>query len=181
LIISEFLPNPQGNDSGQEFIEIYNYGEEIINLENFTLQVGNKTIKMKGNIEPEEYFLITNKDDNFSIRNKGETLRLKYKDEVIFEISYSGKAPEGKSFSRLKSDWFWTTPTPGKENKKESISANENKNTIVEPLLKEDVSRFSTSSLANINQDGLPGKNLYYLLGALIVIILLSLVVAFKM
>ena len=116
LYISEFLPNPQGNDTGQEFVELYNYGDEEIDLNDFILEIGKKKIKLQGIIEPKEYFVITNKDYNFYIRNQGETLSLYYKDQKIFSISYQGKAPEDKSFSKFENNWQFTKPTPGKEN-----------------------------------------------------------------
>lgn len=117
LIINEFYPNSEGNDEGKEFIELYNYGDQEIDLDGFVLEIGNKKIKLKGNIDAGEYYLITNKDYNFSIRNKGEKISLYYNNEKIFEISYQGKAPEGKSFSRQNANkWQFTLPTPGKEN-----------------------------------------------------------------
>jgi hypothetical protein len=117
LIISEFLPNPEGNDQDKEFVEIFNYGDEAIDLEGFVLEIGKKKISLKGRIEPKEYFVIFNKENNFYIRNHGETLKLYFDKQEIFSVSYQGKAPEGKSFSR-KDDgkWEFTEPTPGKEN-----------------------------------------------------------------
>ncbi len=93
IIISEFLPNPEGSDLNKEFIELYNYGDEEIDLDGFFLEFGNKKIKLSGTIQPREYFLITNKDYDFSIRNNGETLNLYFQKEKIFSINYSGKAP----------------------------------------------------------------------------------------
>jgi hypothetical protein len=117
LIISEFLPNPEGNDQDKEFVEIFNYGDEAINLDGFILEIGKKKINLKGRIEPKEYFVISNKENNFYIRNHGETLKLYFDDQEIFSVSYQGKAPEGKSFSRKEDGkWEFTEPTPGKEN-----------------------------------------------------------------
>jgi hypothetical protein len=117
LIISEFLPNPEGNDQDKEFVEIYNYGDEAIDLNSFILEIGKKKINLQGKIEPQEYFVISNKDNNFHIRNNGETLKLYFDKQEIFSVSYQGKAPEGKSFSRKKDGgWQFTEPTPGKEN-----------------------------------------------------------------
>jgi len=117
LIISEFFPNPQGNDQGQEFIEIYNYGDEVLDIDGFILESGKNKINLKGKIEPKEYFVLTNKDYNFYLRNNGETLKLYFDNQEIFKISYQGKAPQGKSFSRKKDgSWEFTEPTPGKEN-----------------------------------------------------------------
>ncbi|MCS7183842.1 MAG: lamin tail domain-containing protein [Patescibacteria group bacterium] len=122
LIISEFLPNPAGNDQGREFIELFNDSQIEINLNKFTLEIGNKKIKLKGVIKPKDYFVISNKDYNFYIRNKGENLSLYLDREKIFSINYQGRSPQGKSFSRLvNGQWLFMQPTPGKENRDEEF------------------------------------------------------------
>jgi hypothetical protein len=181
LIISEFLPNPEGDDKGKEFVEIYNYGDQEINLENFILKIGDKNVKLNGEIKANEYLLVTNKDHNFYIRNKGETLALYYFDKKIFEINYNGQAPEGKSFARNEEgEWLFTRPTPGKENifdlevnnikteeksKEEKISAT---STIQNMFFAE------TSKNLNLNEE--KSKIVYPLFGLLIVLILSFLV-----
>ncbi len=183
LIISEFLPNAERNDNGKEFIEIYNYGDETVNLENFILQVGNKKIKLQGNIEPNEYFVITNKDNNFSIRNSGETVKILYKEEPIFEISYQGKAPENESFSKFSSGWAWSLPTPGKENQKILKETKGNIETKEEKRYDQIFFENSTSSfLAQTNNNLNPAdKTIYYLLLGLIFIFLITIIVVWKL
>lgn len=182
LIISEFFPNTEGNDYGNEFVEIYNYGGEIINLEKFLLQIGNKKINLKGNIEAGEYFVITNKEYNFSIRNSGETLKILYQNEPIFEISYQGKAPEGKSFSKFDNEWLWTKPTPGKENIKERKKIEVISKEIINSESGENF--FNATSIfaqANPKKISSENQNIYYILGAISLILALSLFVAFKL
>jgi len=36
---------------------------------------------------------------------------------IVQKINFFGQAPENKSFSRFNNDFFFTEPTPGKENK----------------------------------------------------------------
>ncbi len=177
LYITEFLPNPQGNDSGQEFVELYNYGNEEINLEGFILEIGKKKIKLQGIIEPKEYFVITNKDYNFYIRNQGETLILYYKDQKIFSINYQGRAPEGKSFSRFENSWQFTQPTPGSEN---ILILENNQQKFEEKFDKEEKIPFD---LANIQK---PAKienlnNIVIILGFLIFILILSVFIVFSL
>lgn len=117
ITITEFLPNPEGKDENNEFVEIFNNSHNKINLNEIFLKIGNKKIKLTGYLEPFEYLVIDNNKNNFSIRNKGETISLFYKEKEIFKISYQGKAPSGKSFSRLGNNfWQFTKPTPGREN-----------------------------------------------------------------
>lgn len=186
LIISEFFPNPEGNDYQNEFVELYNYGKDLIDLKDFSLKIGGKKVKLQGIIEPKEYFLITNKEHQFFIRNSGETLKIYYQDEPIFEISYEGKAPAGKSFSRFDKTWIWATPTPGEENKKESIEATFSK-IIQKPKtnLEENSPdlKLSTFSLAQLHvlNDSSKIQNLTYLIGSIILIFVLSFLVVNKL
>jgi hypothetical protein len=114
LIITEFFPNPDGNDTGQEFVELYNPGNEVIDLQNFWLEINNKKEHLSGKVKARDYFLIKNKQ---SIRNSGEKLIIFWQGQKVFEISYQGKAPSGMSFARDdKGQWHFTQPTPGKEN-----------------------------------------------------------------
>jgi hypothetical protein len=138
IIINEFLPNPDGNDKGNEFIELLNLDDYSLKLEDIYIKIGNKKIQLQGEIKPHDYFVITNKDYNFNIRNQGETIEIYTKNnDKIFSISYKGKAVKGKSFSRQNNGlWKFTQPTPGKKNvfsqKKEFQDNLQNKNNQID-------------------------------------------------
>jgi len=139
IIINEFLPNPDGNDKGNEFIELLNLEDYPLKLEDIYIKIGNKKIQLQGEIKPHDYFVITNKDYNFNIRNQGETIEIYTKNNnKIFSISYKGKAVKGKSFSRQNNGlWKFTQPTPGKKNifsQKKEFQGNyfQNKNNLVD-------------------------------------------------
>lgn len=55
IIISEILPNPAGDDSGQEFVELYNETSSPVDLTGCTLKVGNAQQVLSGAIEPLTY------------------------------------------------------------------------------------------------------------------------------
>jgi hypothetical protein len=181
LIISEFLPNPEGNDEGKEFVEIFNYGDEAIDLNGFILEIGKKKIELKGSIEPKEYFVISNKENNFYIRNHGEILKLYFDKQEIFSVSYEGKAPEGKSFSRKENGkWEFTEPTPGKENIfqkeiKEKINSLEANKPQIETS--EKLAQTKTLPLQKIEEK----TEIFYILGGLIIILILVFLVWFKL
>ncbi|MGC8981514.1 MAG: lamin tail domain-containing protein [Minisyncoccia bacterium] len=142
IIITEFLADEKGKDLN-EFIELYNYGDEKIDLNNFYLVVGDKNIKLNGFINPGEYKVFYKNDFGFNIRNNGEIIKiLNNKDEEVFSIKYNGKARVGKSFSRDEDgNWKWTIPTPGKKNIfKEEIVKEEN----VKDQSNEDLENFLT-------------------------------------
>lgn len=63
IIINEFLYNPIGTDTGNEWIELYNPGEIEVDLEGWAVEVAGTTFKevitLTGvSIEPQSYFLI---------------------------------------------------------------------------------------------------------------------------
>jgi hypothetical protein len=193
LIISEFLPNPEGNDQDKEFVEIFNYGDEAIDLEGFVLEIGKKKISLKGRIEPKEYFVIFNKENNFYIRNHGETLKLYFDKQEIFSVSYQGKAPEGKSFSR-KDDgkWEFTEPTPGKENifinkSADKRGSNADLRRFKQEFTEKDIDKTKEISekLAQIKtlrpQKIEEKTEIFYILTGLIIILILVFLVWFKL
>ena len=193
LIISEFLPNPEGNDEGKEFVEIFNYGDEAIDLEGFILKIGKKKINLQGRIEPKEYFVISNKDNNFYIRNQGEILKLYFDNQEIFSVSYQSKAPEGKSFSRKEDGkWEFTEPTPGKENifinkSENSLRSNLDLRGFRQEFVEKDIDKITEISekLAQIKtlpSQKIEGKTeIFYILGGLIIILILVFLVWFKL
>jgi hypothetical protein len=192
LIISEFLPNPEGNDQDKEFVEIFNDGDEAIDLDNFILEIGKKKIDLKGRIEPKEYFVIFNKENNFYIRNHGETLKLYFDKQEIFSVSYEGKAPEGKSFSR-KDDgkWEFTEPTPGKENifikSADLMRPPVGKQGFIQEFAKKDINETTEISEKLAQIKALPSQKIeekteiFYILGGLIIILILVFLVWFKL
>jgi hypothetical protein len=193
LIISEFLPNPEGNDEGKEFVEIFNYGDEIIDLNGFILEIGKKKINLQGRIEPKEYFVISNKENNFYIRNSGETLKLYFDDQEIFSVSYQGKAPEGKSFSRKEDGkWEFTEPTPGKENifinkSADKHGSNADLRRFKQEFTEKDIDKTKEISEKLAQITPLPPQKIeekteiFYILGGLIIILILVFLVWFKL
>lgn len=50
--INEIFPNPDGSDGGQEFVELYNAGDEAINMDSWTIEVGGSSWSSKATIPP---------------------------------------------------------------------------------------------------------------------------------
>ncbi len=124
--ITELLPNPAGKDSGKESVELFNYGEEAVNLENWVLDditstqdLNRGALKLPNiQIQPNQYLSITIPGGKFSLNNSsGDVVTLlDSEDLVIDSVSYSTKSPEDKSYSLINNQWLWTVPTLGKEN-----------------------------------------------------------------
>ena len=187
LIITEFLPNPEGKDIN-EFIEIYNPEDYIQKLDEVILVVGAKKIKLVGEIKPKEYKAFYKNDLNFNIRNKGEEISLINKDgKEIFYIKYKGNAPKGLSFSRDdKGKWHWAIPTPNKPNIfEENLKRNSNTNNSQEVYLNKSftITTSNNALLANQLNSDLRSNSFYNLeiifLGVLISVIFSILILLF--
>ena len=130
LSISEFLPDPEGDDiapmpSG-EWVEIYNSGSAALSLEGLILYDSSnnemyitKTNTIDGTIIPPNGYMVVyrNSEGDFSLNNDGyEELKFYDRNENLLDsISYSDSS-EGSSFAKANGIWQKTKPTPGSEN-----------------------------------------------------------------
>lgn len=132
ILINEFIPNPVGLDSENEWIEIFNSGSEAVDLTGFEI---NGVKISAGTIEPQAYQLLLAGDASNSagqenvlaytgswkaLTNTGGEIVLKNKNgEVLDRRTYETIA-EGQSFGRnLYNPEEWQTfshPTPGVAN-----------------------------------------------------------------
>ncbi len=120
LWINEFLPNPVGTDTGNEWIELANVsshdigagGVTVVRLSGSTLAtVPSGTVVKAGEV------LLLNALAG-SIVNGGDTLILKSGQTELDRVTYDGAGAEGSSWSRISAtEGAWTTvPTPGEAN-----------------------------------------------------------------
>ncbi|MFH1375095.1 MAG: lamin tail domain-containing protein [Patescibacteria group bacterium] len=123
IVISEFIPNPEGNDGENEWIEIFNPSDLALDLSGWTI---GSLIIPELLLEPDSYAYFSAGDSaNWSgswptLNNNSGTVTLKNSaTEVIDEKSYSA-ASEGKSWGRVDGDintWMeFCHPTPGVQN-----------------------------------------------------------------
>ncbi len=121
LSITEFLPNPEGEDALQEFIEIYNPQQEAVNLKNWTLKDNSKSGAYTFNdrtLQPGEYTAIYRSTSKIALNNTGEEriFLLTPTEKVVAQAVYSA-SQEGISYAFSKEKWQeTTTPTPGAAN-----------------------------------------------------------------
>ena len=120
IFISEIMPNPEGKDKNNEWIELYNDSDQTIKLENWQLE-NKKTQTINVTIPQKSYIILENLKIN--LRNKDDHIRLldeggQFIDEVTYE-----NAKNGQSFSRIKinnemikDSWTWTTVSKNTEN-----------------------------------------------------------------
>ena len=122
IVINEILPSPEGPDTEEEWIEIFNQNNFEVDLSEWQLTdtVGKTTtysFPMGRKILPQGFLVISRPITKITLNNDGDGLNLiqpngKIIDSVIYE-----KAPRGQSFNKTNSGWVWSsTLTPGSTN-----------------------------------------------------------------
>ena len=117
--ISEFFPNPAGQDT-TEWIELYNAGNEDAMLDEWILRDVFGTVHssvLNGYILPPQSFLVLwSSSTGIQLNNDREQVVLiSPEGEEIYSGIYSN-AKEDISLSLFESDWKESLPTPGSSN-----------------------------------------------------------------
>lgn len=143
VVISEIMYDLDGADSGKEWVEIYNNGNESVDLngwkffENGTNHGVATTSKSSGFVMPaNSYAIIADNFDKFlidwpdfsgvvfdsvfSLSNDGENVilrdsELKDADGVDY-VSVWGANGDGNSLQKMNGEWLPASPTPGRQN-----------------------------------------------------------------
>lgn len=121
ITINEFLPSPVGKDAEEEWIELYNDSDQIINISGWQLDDedgGSKPFTFPENtlIAPKSYLVFSRQATNIALNNDSDKVRLLLSTGVVFqEVSYE-KAKEGLSSALTPQGFVWSTPTPGLPN-----------------------------------------------------------------
>jgi len=129
IFITEVFPNPKGTDKGNEWVEIYNDSEEIVNLGGWYIDLGEGSTKkyIFENIEinSQEYSVLSDTEMSLTLKNSdGELRLLDFEDKAVDSITYQSAA-ENSSYMKVKItgengdeyEWKWTTNvTKGEEN-----------------------------------------------------------------
>ncbi len=140
--ITELLPNPMGtgNDSTDEFIELYNPNAVSFDLTGFSLQSGTTSLRTftfpAGTSLPAQSFTtFYAKITGLSLSNTSGQVKLldPFGNSIAATEPY-GTAKDGQTWALAKGKWYWTTtPTPGKAN------------VIHEPIAKKATAKTTTS------------------------------------
>jgi hypothetical protein len=123
LSITELLPNAVGADDGKEFIELYNSGDQAIDLTHYSLWVGPALDKEfhfpdGASISANSYAIFTNVDIAYSLLNTSSRVRLVISGGTTIDETPSYQDPgEGVAWALIDGVWQYTDqPTPGAEN-----------------------------------------------------------------
>lgn len=124
VVINEFLPNPAGSDTENEFIELKNTGNEEVDLSGWRLD------DMEGGSAPYAFpagtvmgagsvKVFLRSESKIALNNTGDSVRLRDPAGVVKSAyTYTASGPEGQSYNRTVDGSYVisTTPTPGTEN-----------------------------------------------------------------
>lgn len=140
LTLSEFLPDPEGNDEGNEWIEIRNTSDHAVRLTGWQLddaEGGSKPFTFTTQtIGPESFLLLKNSLTNITLNNSTDSVRLFNTEKKIVSVFTYEKTESGQSWAITKSNtWELTTrTTPEEENIfTEESTKNEESKKLAEP------------------------------------------------
>ena len=123
LQIVEYFPNPPGSDIGNEFIEFFNYGNDILSLSQYGLSIEGPTLTSKKSfklpdisIHPGEYISVYNTGaQNYALNNTKGKITLTFNNNVVDQANYNS-TKEGYSWSLIGNDFVLSSPSPNAEN-----------------------------------------------------------------
>lgn len=163
IIISEFMPDPEGKDTESEWIELFNQSDQIANLTNWQLddqEEGSSPFVFPVNslIAPNQFLVLIRPITKISLNNDNDQVRLFYPDgSLSAEVGYLAEKKQRFSIAFDGSEYFWTkTPTPGSANiissnnlnlKEENLSTNN-----PEPVIQQTQDMPENAVSINLNQ-----------------------------
>jgi len=147
IIFTEIMYNPDGTDSGREWVEFYNSGSESVDISDYKLLENGINHKLSAHdpsnvdnliIGPREYVVVADNsikflsdyaekglliDSAFSLKNTGEQVSIvNSNDEIIDTFNYlpeMGADSTGNSLQLNNYTWIPAGPTPFEVNKTE--------------------------------------------------------------
>lgn len=125
--LSELLPNPMGNDSEKEFVELFNFGGERVVLDDWSIRdASGSKLRLNGTLDTGAYIVFTASSTNLpNLNNDGDTTELLDASGTIRDAVRYGATEEGSALARTDdgSQWKWTaTLTPGAANQFATLS-----------------------------------------------------------
>lgn len=185
IFINEVLPNPEGADETEEWVELYNSNNTDIDLAGWQIKdiIGTPTtfkIPQNTKILANGFLVFKRPETKIMLNNDGDGLSLLTPDKKIIDSINFASAPLGQSYNRTALGWDWsTTLTPGAKNiitavaaktSSKTLSKSENsvKNNNVEAGLAD------ISQAININQEDKTTNPWFLFLAALAITIILA-------
>lgn len=122
IIINEILPNPEGADETEEWIELYNQNNFEVDLAGWFIEDTNGstktyTLPAGAKILANGFLVLSRTETKIMLNNDTDGIKLLNPNkEVLDSVSFTS-APLGQSYNKLSDGWaFSSTPTKGAVN-----------------------------------------------------------------
>lgn len=121
LRLNELLPNPDGIDAGNEFIELFNNADVDVDLSDYRLKIGSTVYLFPENslIPAHGYIVFSDAELGLTFVNgSGKQIDLIGRDmTLVDELPAYSNAPDDQSWVLIDDMWQYTNnPTPGEPN-----------------------------------------------------------------
>ena len=187
VVLNEILPNPEGPDEQEEFVELYNSNNFDVDLSGWEIKditgsITNHFFPLNTIIQAGKFLTIYRLKTKVTLNNDGDGLILSSPDKKIVDSVVFTSAPLGQSYSKNNSSWLWsTTLTPDAKNIITSLESLSNAKNSVK---NSDVNASLAAISQNISQDALKNnlkaENPWFLFfTTLIITIILATIVLF--
>ncbi len=112
IIFSEILPSPEGPDTENEWIEIFNKNDFNVDLSGWKIKdsVGSVTVYTfpKETIKTQSYLVISRPETKITLNNDADVLNLIQPNGIVIDTASYEKAPRNQSFNLTNSGWSWS-------------------------------------------------------------------------
>jgi len=114
IFINEILPSPEGADSENEWLELFNENDFEVELSGWKIQdtigsITTYTFPEGTKIGPKDFLVLSRPTTKITLNNSNEGLLLIKPDgDILDKVTYE-KAPRGQSYNRTESGWAWST------------------------------------------------------------------------
>ena len=114
IFINEILPSPEGADSENEWLELFNENDFEVELSGWKIQdtigsITTYTFPEGTKIGPKDFLVLSRPTTKITLNNSNEGLLLIKPDgNILDKVTYE-KAPRGQSYNRMGSHWDWST------------------------------------------------------------------------
>ena len=122
IVFSEILPSPDGPDSENEFIEIFNKNDFDVDLNGWKIKdsigsITTYTFPINTTIKSKSYLVILRPETKIILNNDADTLHLIQPNNAIIDTVSYEKALRVQSYNLTSSGWSWSEKlTPENDN-----------------------------------------------------------------
>jgi len=122
IFLSEILPSPEGSDTENEFIEIFNANNFEANISGFKIKdkvgaVKTFTVPVGTKISANGFLAFKSSQTKISLNNTGDGVELLDPTGKLIDSTDFGKSSQGQSWSKGETGWSWSVQTtPNKIN-----------------------------------------------------------------